>query len=141
MRKSVLYSGLAALTLAAAAAVPLSAQSQGDGNQPVRVPLDGPPGNQQPGGPPGDRTFGGGRGPGGMRQQPRKILKQFDNDKNGYLDKQERAAAREFLKKNPTTRPGFGGGGFGRGPGAPGGGGFGGRGPGGGPGGPGGFGR
>src|SRR5688572_11892138 len=144
MRKSVLYSGLAALTLAAAAAVPLSAQSQGDGNQPVRVPLDGPPGNQQPGGPPGDRTFGGGRGPGGpMRQQPRKILKQFDNDNNGYLDKQERAAAREFLKKNPTTRPGFGGGG-GRGPGGGGGfggGGFGGRGPGGGPGGPGGFGR
>src|SRR5688572_4776371 len=112
MRKSVLYSGLAALTLAAAAAVPLIAQSQGDGNQPVRIPLDGPDGAQPPGTRPTDRVVGGGggRGPGGMRQQPRKILKQFDNDKNGYLDKQERAAAREFLKKNPTTRPGFGGG-------------------------------
>lgn len=122
MRKSVLYSGLAALTLAAAAAVPLIAQSEGAGDQPVRIPLDGPDGARSRGARPADRSDGGGRGafggPGGpMRQQPRNILKQFDADKNGYLDKQERTAARDFLKKNPTTRPGFGG----RGPGGPGG--------------------
>lgn len=71
--------------------------------------------------------FGPGGPPGGAE---RKLVAQFDNDKDGRLNKEERAAAREFLKKNP---------GQGRGPfgmGGPPGGGFPGGGPGGGRGGP-----
>src|SRR3954471_17524814 len=44
-------------------------------------------------------------GPGG---QARKLVKQFDKDGDGRLNKEERAAAREFLKKE-------GKGGFGKG--------------------------
>lgn len=46
-----------------------------------------------PGGP------GGFGGPGGPMREDRKILKQYDKDNNGYLDKAERAVAREALKK------------------------------------------
>lgn len=92
----------------------------------------GPPGFGPPGfGPPG--------GPGGpMGGGDRKLVAQFDEDKDGRLNKEERKAAREFLKKNP--RPGGPGGPGGPGRGPFGFGGFGGFGPPGGPGGPGGFG-
>jgi len=46
---------------------------------------------------------------GGPNQQERKILEQFDQDKSGWLNKEERAAAREFLKKNPGGGRGPGG--------------------------------
>ena len=98
--------------------------------------------------------FGPG-GPGGPGQE-RKIVAQFDKDSDGRLNREERLAAREFMKSNRGNGggrgfgPGGPGGGFGPGgpgggfgPGGPGGGGFGppGGGPGGfgpGPGGPGG---
>ena len=67
---------------------------------------------QPPGGPGGG--FGG--GPGMMRQQ-RKILKEFDKNDDGWLNQEERAVAREALKKQQAERGGFGG----RGPGGPGG--------------------
>jgi spore coat protein CotH len=76
-----------------------------------------PPGGGFPGGGPGG-PGGFGSGPGG---QERKLVKQFDKNNDGWLNAEERVAAREEVKK---------GGGLGRG-------GFGGR----GPGGPGGFGR
>ena len=93
-----------------------------------------------------------GFGPGGPGGVERKLVAQFDKDNDGRLNKEERAAAREFLKKNPGQGGrgpfGFGGppgGGPGGGPrgGGPGGGGPPGGGPGRGgfPGGPGGFGR
>lgn len=104
-----------------------------------------------PGGPGFGPGFGPGPGgPGGMGQN-RKLVAQFDKNDDGRLNREERQAAREFLKKD---RAAGGGRGFGFGPfggggpgGGPPGGGFGGprgRGPGGpgGPGGgPGGFGR
>lgn len=84
-------------------------------------------GNQPfvPGGPP---PFGPG-GFGGPMGGDRKLVKQFDKDNDGHLNKDERQAAREFLaKERSTRRPG------GFGPGGPGGpppfgppGGFGGR--------------
>lgn len=85
---------------------------------------------------------GGPGGPGGpMGGQERKIVKQFDKDGDGWLNKDERPAAREFLKKEMAAGGNRGGGfgppgGFGgpRGRGGPGG-------PGGGRGGPGGPGR
>jgi hypothetical protein len=86
-----------------------------------------------PGGPPGGGFGGPGRGPGGPggpggMGQVREIVKQFDQDGDGRLNREERLAARESLK----TRGGGGGRGFGGfGPGGSGG-------PGGGPGGPGG---
>ncbi len=60
-------------------------------------------------------------------QAERKLVKQFDKNDDKRLSKDERAAAREFLKANPEQqRGGFPGGGPGgrRGPGGPGGGGF-----------------
>ena len=50
---------------------------------------------------------GGPGGPGGFMGQEREVLKQFDKNANGFLDKDERPAAREFLKKQPAG--GFGG--------------------------------
>lgn len=58
--------------------------------------------------------------PPGMNGEERQLLDQFDADKNGWLNQEERKKARDFLKENPTR---------GRGPGGPGG--PGGRGPGG----------
>jgi spore coat protein CotH len=62
-----------------------------------------------PGGPPG-RGFGG-------VQQERKILAQFDMDKNKRLSLAERKAARDWLATQPSSGPGGrrGGRGFGRG--------------------------
>jgi hypothetical protein len=62
--------------------------------------------NQRLGPPPGF-------GPGGPMGQDRKLVKQFDKDSNGRLDKQERLAARESMKKDRQGggrggRPGFG---------------------------------
>ena len=55
---------------------------------------------------------GGPGGPGPMMMEDRKILDQFDGNKDQRLDKGERAAAREFLKQNPPAqRGGFPGGG------------------------------
>lgn len=54
-------------------------------------------------------------------QEDRKLVDQFDKDSNQRLDKEERAAAREFLKQNPAPQRGFGPPGGGRrGPGGPG---------------------
>lgn len=36
-----------------------------------------------------------------MSREDRKLVVEYDQDKNGYLDKAERAAARAFLKANP----------------------------------------
>jgi hypothetical protein len=53
-----------------------------------------------------------------------KLVKQFDKDENGWLDNEERKAARDYLKTQPRRGP-FGRGGpggpgmFGRGPGGP----------------------
>jgi hypothetical protein len=102
---------------------------------PPAGPPDGPPGGGF-GGPPGG--FPG--GPGGPGGAERKLVEQFDADKSGRLETEERAKARAFLKENPTRGPG-GRGGRGGPPGGGPGGGFpgGGRGfPGGFPGGPGG---
>lgn len=66
-------------------------------------PPGGPPGG--PGGP--DRFFGG---PPGMGGQEKKLVKEFDKNGDGWLNAEERAAARVEAKKG-------GGGGFGRGPG------------------------
>ncbi|MCW1926175.1 CotH kinase family protein [Luteolibacter arcticus] len=70
---------------------------------------------QQPpeGGPPGG--FPGRGGP--MMQEDRKVLHQFDKDSNQRLDKDERAAARKFLKANPGPQRGGPRGGFRGGPG------------------------
>lgn len=54
------------------------------------------------GGPP----FGFGPPMGGPNAQKRKILKDFDKDGSGWLNKEERASAREFLKKNPMSKGG-----------------------------------
>ncbi|MFO0820571.1 MAG: CotH kinase family protein [Pirellulales bacterium] len=74
------------------------------------------PGGFGPGGP--------GGGPGGPNRQEQKIVKQFDKNDDGWLNREERAPAREHLKTNrPAGGRGFGPGGPG-GPG-PGPGGFG----------------
>jgi hypothetical protein len=103
----------------------------GPGGGPDGGPGFGPPGGFGPGGPGG---FGPG-GPGGpFGGQERKVVQQFDKDENGWLNQEERAKAREFLKQEPAGggRGGFGGRGGRGGPGFPGGpggrGGFGGRG-------------
>jgi hypothetical protein len=60
---------------------------------------------------PGIPQFGAGGpsfGPGGFMGQKRKLVDQFDRDKDGYLNTQERQAAREFVKKQgPGGRGGF----------------------------------
>lgn len=101
-------------------------------DQPPQRPGDGPPGpggfgppgfgppGFGPGGPGGfpGGPFGGPGGPFGGQQ--RKVLGQFDKDKNGWLNQEERTLAREFVKKEGGGRRGFGPPG-GRGPGGPGG--------------------
>src|SRR5437868_12426630 len=80
------------------------------GAQP-QPPPDGPP----PFGPGGPPPFGRGGpgGPGGFMGQQRKLVKQFDKNGDGWLNNEERHAAREFLKKERAE--GGGRGGFGRG--------------------------
>ena len=48
--------------------------------------------------------------------QKRTLLKQFDKNGDGWLNKEERQAAREFIKKEAASRPGRRGGGFPGGP-------------------------
>jgi hypothetical protein len=93
--------------------------------QDERRPEGGPMGPGGFGGP-GGPGFGGGPGggfggPPGMGGQDREVLKQFDKDENGWLNQEERAEARKFLKENPG-RGGRGPGGGGPGVGGPGGG-------------------
>jgi spore coat protein CotH len=58
-------------------------------------------------GQPGGKGFGpGGFGPPGG--QERKVVAQFDKNGDGWLNKEERQAAREFVKKDGGGRPGFG---------------------------------
>ena len=45
-------------------------------------------------------------GPGGMMNEERKIVSQFDKDGDERLSQTERAAARDFLKQNPAPRRG-----------------------------------
>ncbi|RYG36015.1 spore coat protein CotH [bacterium] len=73
----------------------------------------------QQGGPP----QGGMGGPGGGVREDRPVLKQFDANGDGWLNAEERAKAREFVRANPQQRGGPGGmrpgGGGQRGPGGP----------------------
>src|SRR6188508_1994474 len=121
-RKIVGWAAVAGMSLGGAV---LLAQ---DAPPPRPEPGQGPPPQQQPAQPrdaaragPGGFGFGGQGGPvgGPGPQQERKIVKQFDKDNNGWLDKEERAAARAFVQKEranaPQGRRGFGGGGFGPG--------------------------
>lgn len=64
--------------------------------------------------PPGGPGFGGPFGGPGMRQT-RKILSEYDANQDGWLNKEERAAARAALKKQQAERGNAGGrpGGFG----------------------------
>lgn len=58
--------------------------------------------------------------PPGMGGGERKLLEQFDADKNGWLNNEERKQARVFIKENPAPQRGpggFGGPGFGPPPG------------------------
>ena len=76
-----------------------------------------------PGGPGGFGPPGGGPGgPGGPMQRERALVKQFDKDNDGRLNKDERQATRDSMKTEGGRRGGFGGppGGFGP-PGGPGG--------------------
>jgi len=61
-----------------------------------------------PGGPGG---FGGFGGPGGPMGQRRELLKEYDKDGDKRLNTAERAAAREFLAKQPARGMRFGRGG------------------------------
>jgi spore coat protein CotH len=58
---------------------------------------------------------GGGFGPPGINRQPRAILQAHDTNKDGWLNAEERATAREALKKQANER-GAGGGGMRFGP-------------------------
>lgn len=55
-----------------------------------------------------ERQFGGpgGRGPGGPMGEERKVVAQFDKDADGRLNRDERTAAREFMKTNRGGGPG-----------------------------------
>jgi len=78
----------------------LSARGQGEFPPPGQPPF-------APGSP-----FPGGRGgPGGPMQSEVQLLKQFDLDKNEWLDRDERRAAREYLAKRQADNPGPWGGG------------------------------
>lgn len=75
----------------------------------------GPPGGPGAFGPPGG---GGPGGPVGPMPGNRKLVKQFDKDEDGRLNKEERQAARDSMKSEAGRRGGFGppGGPGGRGP-------------------------
>ncbi len=131
--------GVAAMALAGTMAVVLEAQDQGPARQdairqaqpgggppPGGQPFDGGgpapfgpggPGGFGPGGGPGGFGPGGGPGGPGMMGPTRALLKQFDKNNDGWLNKEERQAAREFVKKEAASRPGRGGFGFRGGPG------------------------
>src|SRR5262245_28339368 len=64
---------------------------------------------------PGGKGGPGGFGPPGFGGQEIKLVAKFDTNGDGWLNKEERQAAREFLKNEGGGRGGFGGpkGGFG----------------------------
>jgi len=98
---------LSLLTLAVSLVLPVAAQDPG-----------GPPrGGFGPGGPGGPGGFGPPGGFGAMFQET-KLLKDFDKDGDGRLNAEERLAAREHLKSERANRPGPGGPGGMRFPGA-----------------------
>lgn len=71
----------------------------------AQFPGGPPPDGFGPGGPGGPGGFGPPGGPGGMGQTTR-ILQQFDKDGDGILNREERTAAREYLKTQRASRPG-----------------------------------
>ena len=77
----------------------------------VSVAVGQPPANLQDSGSgrPNERDggFRGPGGPGGMGAPDRKILADYDANKDGWLNTEEREKAKLFLKENPTPR-GFG---------------------------------
>src|SRR4051812_24564186 len=83
----------------------------------VVVPLSAPGQPDKGKEPPKGPEKKGGPGFGGPMGQIRQVVKQFDKDGDGRLNKDERKAAREFLKKEGRGRPGggFRPGGFGPG--------------------------
>jgi len=97
------------LCLAVGSVAVLRAQDAGRG---------GPQGQEGPPGP-GGGGFGGPRGGGGPMGEETKLVKQFDKDGDGRLNRDERQAARDFVKKERASgrmRSGPGGpGGFGPG--------------------------
>jgi len=109
--------GLASLAVVLATGAPN--EGQGD-----RRDAFGPPGGPGMfGPPPGMGGFGPGRGPGGFGPPPGgpgsqrlELVAKFDSDKNGRLEAKERAAAREYVRKERSERRGPGFPGF---PGAP----------------------
>src|SRR5215217_4171267 len=106
MKRSLLIASSTAALFAAASIGVLTAQER-----PANAPTTRPAGAGPRGGGPGD-FFGG--GPGGMGQT-RKLVAQFDKDKDGRLNTEERQAAREFVKKERAAgRGGRGPGGGGR---------------------------
>src|SRR5687767_4642383 len=111
MKRSITLAAVSAALVAATSAGMLIAQER-PAEAPTTRPVDGQ------GARPGGRGGGGGGffggGPGGMGQE-RKLVAQFDKDKNGWLNTEERQAAREFIKKERAAGRG------GRGPGGPGG--------------------
>lgn len=121
MRKTFLFALLAAIGLLSWAALLINAQAPG----PDRIEVSGPrPGGAatRPFGPAGGPMFGPGGpgGPGGPMGQKRELVKQFDKNGDGRLNREERQAAREFLQKERANmgQRGFG---FRGGPGGPGG--------------------
>lgn len=87
-----------------------TAAALGMGGLALSQPPAAPPGTELPFGL--GRMFGPPGGPGGPGQPDKKLVAQFDKDSDGRLDRTERTAAREWIKKQPATArpggPGFG---------------------------------
>jgi spore coat protein CotH len=86
-------------------ALPVHGADQPPATSPGSHDSSGPPG-----GPEDEPDFvNDDHGPaGGMPRQKASLVSQFDQDKDGHLNKAERKAAREYLAKQPMNR-GFGG--------------------------------
>src|SRR5688572_32592114 len=106
VQRSFVVTGAAIVSLTATAVVGLAAQETAPPAPPEPPRREGPP-QFGPGGPPMGRG-----GPGGMMRQERKLVKEFDLDGNGWLNREERQAARELVRREAASRPargGFGG--------------------------------
>jgi hypothetical protein len=97
------------LTLVGLVLLAASSDTPGQSETKKEPPKNEPDRKGPPFGPGRPGGFGGPMGPMG---QVRKLVKQFDKDGDGRLNREERQAAREFLKKE---RAGGGRGGFGPG--------------------------
>lgn len=95
------------LGAALATAMPQEPDNRKQPPPPEGQPQPGPRPPGGPGGPRFDIRFPG--GPGGFMGQERKVVQQFDRDKDGRLNREERQAAREFLKKERPAGGGPGG--------------------------------